>query len=250
MWEQWPGPAGGLAVHEPTGPRPQGASGAVVILSHDFPIDKGPPDLIPAALVALSDRLASASGWRVVACCLRGVGDSEGDFSLGGWLEDLAAVVAKVSAASVTGGAWVVGAGVSGSLALSLGAGDTKVRGVACLAAPATFSDWVADPGTVAAWAREVGVITTPGEPSDLESWAASFGEVRPSEVASQLSGRPVLVLHGADDDVVPVDDARTIAQAVGPSAELRILAGAGHRLNSDPRAIALLLGWLERQRT
>jgi hypothetical protein len=48
----------------------------------------------------------------------------------------------------------------------------------------------------------------------------------------------------------VPVEDARGIAEAVGETAELRILAGAGHRLNSDPRAIALLLGWLERQRT
>jgi putative redox protein len=93
-------------------------------------------------------------------------------------------------------------------------------------------------------------VITTRGEPSDLESWAGPFSEVRPSVDAGHLSGRPVLVLHGADDDVVPVDDARMIAQAVGQSAELRILAGAGHRLNSDPRAIALLLGWLERQRT
>ena len=216
-----------------------------MVLSHDFPTDKGPPDLIPAGLVALSDRLASASGWRVVACCLRGVGDSEGDFSLGGWLDDLAAVVAKVSAASVAGGAWVVGAGVSGSLAISLGASDTKVRGVACLAAPATFSDWVADPGSVAARAREVGVITTPGEPSDLERWAGPFSKVRPSEEAGRLSGRPVLVLHGADDDVVPVDDARMIAQAVGESAELRVLAGAGHRLNSDPRDRAAT--WLAR---
>ncbi len=92
-------------------------------------------------------------------------------------------------------------------------------------------------------------MISSVGEPSDLERWAAPFTQFRPSVDASHLSGRPVLVLHGADDDVVPVDDARMIAESVGESAELRILAGAGHRLNSDPRAIALLLGWLERQR-
>ncbi|MEA3018982.1 MAG: hypothetical protein QOI47_506, partial [Actinomycetota bacterium] len=29
---------------------------------------------------------------------------------------------------------------------------------------------------------------------------------------------------------------------------ELRIIQSAGHRLRHDPRAIAVLLGWLERQ--
>jgi putative redox protein len=32
-------------------------------------------------------------------------------------------------------------------------------------------------------------------------------------------------------------------------SAELRVIAGAGHRLRHDPRAVAVLFGWLDRQR-
>jgi putative redox protein len=56
-------------------------------------------------------------------------------------------------------------------------------------------------------------------------------------------------VIHGADDDVVPEADARQFARAHG-EADLRLLGGAGHRLRHDPRAVALLLGWLDRQRT
>ena len=219
------------------------------MLSHGFPADKGPPELIPAGLVALSDRLASDSGWRVIACCLRGVGGSEGSFSLRGWLEDIGAVVARASENTTGGGAWLVGTGVTGALAVCLAAADPRVRGVASLAAPATFSDWAADPGALAAYARDVGVLSAKGKP-DLVAWARDFADILPAASASRLGGRPVLVLHGADDDVVPAQDARQIAEAVGASAELRILAGAGHRLNSDPRAVALLLGWLERQRT
>jgi citrate synthase len=33
-------------------------------------------------------------------------------------------------------------------------------------------------------------------------------------------------------------------------SAEIQVIPGAGHRLRHDPRAIAVLLGWLDRQRT
>ncbi|MDQ1373151.1 MAG: uncharacterized protein QOJ09_489, partial [Actinomycetota bacterium] len=42
--------------------------------------------------------------------------------------------------------------------------------------------------------------------------------------------------------------DARQLADAADGAVELRVLAGAGHRLRHDPRAIAVLLGWLDRQ--
>ena len=54
----------------------------------------------------------------------------------------------------------------------------------------------------------------------------------------------------GADDDVVPTADSRVLAKAYGEGAELQIIQGAGHRLRHDPRAMAMLLGWLDRQRT
>jgi putative redox protein len=58
-----------------------------------------------------------------------------------------------------------------------------------------------------------------------------------------------MLVMHGADDESVPVSDARRMADAHG-SAELRVFDGAGHRRRHDPRAIAVLLGWLDRQKS
>jgi uncharacterized protein len=62
----------------------------------------------------------------------------------------------------------------------------------------------------------------------------------------SGVADRPMLVMHGALDDVVPVFDSRVIADAHG-AADLRIIEGAGHRLRFDPRAVAVFLGWLER---
>ena len=58
-----------------------------------------------------------------------------------------------------------------------------------------------------------------------------------------------MLVVHGTDDESVPQFDARVLADAHG-DAELRMIAGAGHALRHDPRAMAILLGWLDRQRT
>jgi putative redox protein len=67
--------------------------------------------------------------------------------------------------------------------------------------------------------------------------------------LASKLAPRPLLLIQGSDDDQVPALDARALADWHG-TAELRIITGAGHRLRHDPRAIAVLMGWLERQET
>jgi putative redox protein len=64
---------------------------------------------------------------------------------------------------------------------------------------------------------------------------------------AAQVAPRSLLVVHGSDDDLVPAFDGRVLVDAHG-SAELRIIRGAGHRLRHDPRAVAVLLGWLGRQ--
>jgi putative redox protein len=55
------------------------------------------------------------------------------------------------------------------------------------------------------------------------------------------------MVVHGSEDASVPVIDARVLADAHG-SADLRIISGASHDLRLDPRAVAVLIGWLDRQ--
>ncbi len=96
---------------------------------------------------------------------------------------------------------------------------------------------------------RELGAIRHPAFPPSFEAWAREFRRFRPLPAARRLAPRPLLVLHGEDDPYVPVVDARQFVEYHG-SAELRLLPGAGHRLRHDPRAIAVLIGWLDRQRT
>ena len=38
----------------------------------------------------------------------------------------------------------------------------------------------------------------------DLVAWSREFAEILPAACARRLKDRPVLVLHGADDDIVP----------------------------------------------
>jgi uncharacterized protein len=247
-WDTFDGPAGTLAVHvAPLVPAP-GTPASALVLCHGFPLGLDAAESTGNSLPLLADRLAAESGRRVVAGCFRGVGPSEGDFSLDGWLADLRAFVAY-GADLVSGGkVWLVGFGTGGALSLCLAADDTRVRGVASFGSPATFADWIEDLDGMIEFSQRVGLLRTPGYPTDVRAWAEPFMSLRPDESAAKLPPRPVLIVHGVEDDEVPPADARALAEAAGSCAELRMIGGAGHRLRADPRAIALLVGWLERQ--
>ena len=230
--------------------RPAGTKGQLpgVILCHGMPV--GPLDARQSAVTfpELIDRIANQLGFVAMTFTFRGCGQSEGDFSVQGWVDDLRAAMDHLREESDPAGIWLVGTHTGGSLATCVAADDPRVRGVALLGARADFDDWAAQPRRLLEHAREVGAVRTPGFPRQTDEWSREFRRFRPVDAAARVAPRPMLVLHGDDDESVPPSDARQLAQAHG-SASLRILAGAGHRLRHDPRALAILLGWLERHK-
>ena len=224
------------------GPRP------VLVLSHGFPAGPGGALTSAQTYPDLADHLSTETGWTVIAFNFRGAGESEGNFSLQGWLDDLVAVVDHAVDLPRVGGVWLAGSSAGGALALCAAADDDRVRGVATLAAPAEFDNWASDPRAFLSHCRQVRVIREADFPPDVEAWASEFKTVQPLTAAAGVPPRPLLLMHGSDDPTVPVSDARAIADAADGQADLRVIAGAGHRLRHDPRAIAALMGWMERQ--
>ena len=219
-----------------------------LVLCHGFP--QGPRGGQSAASTypELAERLARETGWAVLTFNFRGTGMSEGDFSLDGWMGDMAAAIELLSARDDVGGVWLAGSSAGGSLAICMAADDDRIRGVATLAAPATFSDWAANPARLLEYARDIGIIRKKDFPPDAAAWGRRFSEVSPLASAAKVAPRPLLVIHGDQDEVVPLSDARALYEAAFETCDLRVVAGAGHRLRHDPRAVALLIGWLARQ--
>ena len=218
-----------------------------LVLCHGFPAGPGGAATSGQTYPAFADHLAAETGWSVLTFNFRGTGASEGNFSLRGWLTDLEAAIDVLTKEGVSG-VWLAGSSTGGSLALCQAAADPRVRGVAALAAPATFDVWAAHPRQFLDHARQIGVITDPAYPPDVDAWGRELADIRPLDVVSQIPPRSILLMHGTDDDAVPEQDARTLATAAGGAVELRLVPGAGHRLRHDPRAVAYLLGWMERQ--
>lgn len=219
-----------------------------LVLTHGFPTDPRAATVAGGTNPQLADRLASERGWVVLTFNFRGTGASEGDFSIAGWLADLQAAIERLLAVDGVEAVWLAGFSVGGSLCICAAAEDERVRGVATFGARADFGDWAADARRSINLARTVGVIRTAGFPPDVMAWTRELREIRPLSVVAKIPPRPLLLVHGAEDAEVPLVDARALADAAGPTVELRILPAADHRLRHDPRALAMLVGWLDRQ--
>jgi putative redox protein len=234
-----------LAAHSAVPGAPGRSPG--LVLCHGLPNDPRGASTVGTTYPELADHLAREADCVVLTFNFRGTGTSDGDFSAAGWLDDLGAAVTALVERDGVRGVWIAGFGHGGTFAVCAAADDDRVRGVATIAAPGTLRDWARDPAHLLAHAREMGMIRTPGFPSDRAGWVREVARVDAVAAALRLGDRPLLVLHGIDDPDVPADDARALADGA-LNSELRLVHAAGHRLRHDPRAVATLIGWLDRQ--
>jgi len=218
------------------------------VLCHGYPSTAVGAAGAAATYPELANRIAEHIGIPVLAPRFRGCNGSQGDFSLGGWLADVNAAADSLRAETGVQRVLLGGFGTGGALSVCAGARRGDVSGVAVLASPADFDDWASHPRRLLQHAREVGAISSKGYPPNYDQWARQLKEIRPIADVAKLAPRPMLVIHGSEDEAVPHFDARVLTDAHG-SADLRIITGAGHALRHDPRAIAILLGWLDRQK-
>ncbi|MDP7599029.1 MAG: hypothetical protein QGH55_04470 [Acidimicrobiales bacterium] len=223
-----------------------------VLICHGFPSAPGGGANSPATFPELARRISKQLGWVAMVPYLRGMPGSEGNFSLDGWRDDLLAAARHLRDSDEVGvqvgGIWAVGFGTGAGLAICAAAVEPAIRGVGALATPADWSDWADNPRRLLLHARDAGLLSDPEFPTDFHSWAGALGSISPEACVDGLRPRDLLLVHGSNDNAVPPLDARALAAAHG-AADLRMISGAGHHLRHDPRAIAVLLGWLVRQR-
>ncbi len=221
---------------------PEGADRSVVLL-HGIP-STAPPDPSDTGYRGLARTFAEA-GWVAGWADMRAVRESDGYFSIEGWVADVAAIVAAVRDLTPTRFLALVGSSAGGAVSTVAVSRGLQVDALALLAAPAAWVSFAAHP--VAGLTRitqEAGMRVAPEALEDPTEWAAEFDRVVTKEAIADVT-LPVLVLHGDADDVVPVDHAADIATAAG-DAELHIVKGGEHQLRRDPRALQTLMRWLD----
>jgi putative redox protein len=244
--EEVPGTSGPLSVVVAE-PAVRQSESRCLLVCHGLPLTRGGGRTAAGTLPELAEHLASESGWVVASCSLSGVGGSKGTFSAARWRDDLAAVVDHLVAAHAR--LWLGGFGFGGALVLDHASRDERIRGVATFATPVDLSAWAGPPDRFYASVLASGAVDRTVPLEDPDTLAKGVYALDPIGAIALLPPRRILVVHGQDDMIVPVDAARQLVGAARGPAELRVIQGAGHWLRSDPRMVATLIGWLDRIR-
>lgn len=233
----------GARFFSPGGPRP------LLIVMHGIPRAKPEPgDRTYRDL----GRAAAADGWLAAIFNFRGTGASEGDLSLSGWLRDYQAVagLARTWPEADPTRIFLLGFSAGGSVAIRAAALDPTVNAVAAVSSPAEYS-FLTEVMPAAGWAglfREIGLIRDPGFPASLADWETEFDEAAPIKYVAGVAPRPLLIMHGTDDETIPVEHARLLYERAGAGRELVLIPGGKHRLRADERAVKAAREWLRKQ--
>lgn len=228
---------------------PAGSGYPGLILCHGVPSGQ-PADPADPGYPGLASYFAQA-GLGVLIFNFRGAGLSEGNFDLVGWTRDLGAALdfwlslPGVDPQRLT----VMGFSGGASTAAVVAADDGRVRSLCLGACPAQSFAFLEKERwrEFLSRARQIDIIRDPDFPPDAEAWARGMASLRPLEAVGRLQGRPLLILHGEADELVPVENARRLYEAASEPKELHIIPGAGHRLRHSPEAMATALSWLKK---
>jgi uncharacterized protein len=181
----------------------------------------------------------------------RGAHGAEGNLDMLGWTRDLTAAVDYLAGLQEVDKSRICLLGSSAGAAVSvfIAANDPRVSVLATLACPAEFG-FLTDKKRARATIdhfRSIGLIRDAGFPASADEWVDGFSEVAPLKWIDKISPRPLLLIQGDKDDLVPVEHARKLFQKAGEPKKLVILPGAGHRLRLEEKAVTTALTWLKK---
>jgi uncharacterized protein len=222
-------------------------SRAAVLLCHGIP-SGGPPDPADAGYAGFARALADR-GFAVMWFNFRGCRGAPGEFSIGGWRTDIAAALDALAGATEIAGLprIVVGSSAGGLASIATVGARADVSMIATLAAPATFRFSGNDPAVFVQRLRNIGIIHDPAYPPDLDAWTAELDAAEAERTVASISPRPLLLVHGDADDIVPYHHAERLFAVAGEPKELVRIPGGRHQLRRDPRAVDALVDWLDR---
>ncbi len=226
----------------------RGRSRATVVLAHGLPSAQAVADPSDEGYPGLARRITEL-GFDTAIFNFRGTGMSGGHLEVERWPDDLGAVFDYLDHTEAHRSFYaVVGFSAGAAAAIVRSSRDGRVNPLITLAAPADFSFLPLDTDAAAWFAlyRQLGMIRD-GYEKTPEQWAAGFTQLAPREAIAHTLANRVYLLHGTNDELVPVTHAGLLAKAAGEKAQTVLIAGGIHQLRRDERAMQTLLDVLKR---
>jgi dipeptidyl aminopeptidase/acylaminoacyl peptidase len=219
-----------------------------IILCHGIPSGQ-PASSDDAGYPGLAERFCAA-GFTTLIFNFRGAHGTDGNLDMLGWTQDLKAAIDYLAGLKEVDRSrlCLLGSSAGAAVSVYVTSNDPRVSSLVTLACPAEFgfmTDKKQARNTIEHF-RSIGIIRDAGFRPSVDDWLDSFSEVAPIKWIDQISPRPLLLIHGDQDDLVPVEHARRLFENARDPKKLVIIQGAGHRLRLEEKTITTALDWLK----
>jgi dipeptidyl aminopeptidase/acylaminoacyl peptidase len=225
----------------------QGKVLPALCICHGIP--GAPPDPTDKGYAVLAQHFCRA-GFVTLVFNFRGTGKSQGNLDILGWTRDLEVALDFLYGLEIADKACICLLGFSGGAAVSVyaAAHDPRVSLVVTCACPADFRSLPQreTPLDTIQRFRQIGAIRDKDFPSSIEAWQKGFETVSPINWIDRISPRPLLLVHGDADELIPLEHARRLYQKAGEPKELKIIPGARHKMRMEKAAMDFVLEWLK----
>lgn len=203
-------------------PAPQ-ADGATIIYVHGLADNR-------ARFLPLAARLSEGGGYGALLFDLRNHGESDGALTTLGYLEalDVQAAIDYALSREEVAQVGLIGHSLGSAAVIRAGAASPEARFVVAMSSFTSVEDNVAH-----------GVTALTGLPSfpfgPLIVWfgeqqvGVSIAALRPVDDIAQIAPRPVMLVHGDDDRLIPARNSEQLYAAAGEPRTILIIPGGGH---------------------
>jgi len=208
-----------------------------------------PPDPTDKGYTLLAQRFCHA-GFLTLIFNFRGTGKSQGNLDILDWTRDLQVALDFLCSLEEADKTRIYLLGFSGGAAVSVyvAAHDPRVSLVITCACPADFHSLRQreTPVDTIQRFRQIGAIRDKDFPSSTEEWQKGFETVTPIKWIDKISPRPLLLVHGDADELIPLEHAHRLYRKAKEPKELKVIPGAKHKMRLEKAAMDFVLGWLE----
>lgn len=217
-----------------------------IIICHGIPGSGAPRPTNDPGYEGLAEQFTSL-GLAAVIFNFRGCGDSGGNFDMMGWARDLRMVLDKILNTPFVDPTRIVLVGFSGggAAAINVSADNSNVYSLAVVGTPSNFEIFKKDVYAIIDDFKERGIIRDQNFPKDPQKWEQGFVEIEPRKWISYFKGKSLLIMHGDNDELIPVEQARELYRnAPAGVTHLEIIPDGQHRLRLDKRCLISLENW------
>ncbi len=187
-------------------------------------------------------------GWNTLIFHYRGCWGSEGDYTMAGMPDDVCEAVQHVTCGRYPVDPQriaVIGHGLGGWAALVAASREHSVRAVVTLSGVVNTRTALISEQATDGWVHFLRGAISRGLQSQ---WRALGAMYNPVDLIADIEPRPMLIIHGTADTVVPPSQALEFKQCASEDAELFLIEGADHGYVGYRRQLAVkVVSWLNK---